>query len=151
MGKISNLPISITIDIVHFESALYPEKLNAGPTKLNPGPTLPIQVSDAEKWVNISEDAKVSSERINVLKIKIASHKIIYVLAFLSVSGVKISPSSFFVKTVLGCTIFLISDELDLNKIKNLEIFTPPPVDPPQAPIIIRKRITACDSAGHIV
>ena len=48
-GRISSLPSNIVKVSTIFENALYPAKLEYGPTASNAGPTFDIQVSTAEK------------------------------------------------------------------------------------------------------
>ena len=54
MGKISNLPASISRLSTTFEKGLYPVKSSTGPTAPSPGPTLLMQVSAALKLVSRS-------------------------------------------------------------------------------------------------
>ena len=54
IGKISSLPINITIDNNTLEYGEYKLKFDIGPILLNPGPILPIHERVAEKLVKKS-------------------------------------------------------------------------------------------------
>ena len=70
IGKISNRPISISIDNTSLAKIEYPEKLLIGPTELKPGPILLNVAVTAEKFVSKSNPSKltISKERINITK-----------------------------------------------------------------------------------
>ena len=59
-------------------------------------------------------------------------------------------PSMHIVSTLLGRTARSTSTLRDLNSITTLAILTPPPVEPADAPIIIRATIIILESSGHL-
>ena len=116
---------------------------------LSPGPTLPIHVSDAEKSVNISPFEYPSIESSIVDNISSNIHNKKKDLTFLSTSFDTGDPSNFVIKTARGWTIFLKSLVPDLKSIISLETFKPPPVEPPQAPSIVKNNNIAFDKEGQ--
>jgi len=135
----------VIVSLLKFENC---EKLPKGPISSNPEPVL---LTDAKAAENVVIKSKLSNESIKAEtnRTKIYVKEKINVLSIISSSTDL--PPIFILLTELGCTVCRTSLITALNSIITRIIFSPPVVEPEQAPVIINMSKSILDNMGQML